>query len=207
MTEAALRVGDTPPVIAMTRAALYLRVSTGRQAESDLSIPDQRRQIEGYCLSRGWEVAAALRTMDLPRLKIVMVSANAHDYFDPTRDSAIHDGYLVKPLDFQHLLERIEALLGLEWIDQAATPPAVAHERFVVEDYPENMAAHIAELQQLGRIGHVRGIERKLSEMENEDRVYAALVAELRALVRGFELKRFLEIVESAHTTREHSHE
>ena len=26
-----------------TRAALCLRVSTGRQAESDLSIPDQRR--------------------------------------------------------------------------------------------------------------------------------------------------------------------
>ena len=26
------------------RAALYLRVSTGRQAEGDLSIPDQRRQ-------------------------------------------------------------------------------------------------------------------------------------------------------------------
>jgi site-specific DNA recombinase len=26
------------------RAALYLRVSTGRQADSDLSIPDQRRQ-------------------------------------------------------------------------------------------------------------------------------------------------------------------
>ncbi len=59
MTDAAaLRVEDTPPVMATARAALYLRVSTGRQAESDLSIPDQRRQIEGYCLSRGWEVAA-----------------------------------------------------------------------------------------------------------------------------------------------------
>src|SRR3546814_15730463 len=58
MTDAALRVEDTPPVMAMARAALYLRVSTGRQAESDLSIPDQRRQIEGYCLSRSWEVAA-----------------------------------------------------------------------------------------------------------------------------------------------------
>ena len=45
------------PTVAL-RAALYLRVSTGRQADSDLSIPDQRRQIEGYCLSRGWEVAA-----------------------------------------------------------------------------------------------------------------------------------------------------
>lgn len=40
------------------RAALYLRVSTGRQAESDLSIPDQRRQARAYCEARGWDVAA-----------------------------------------------------------------------------------------------------------------------------------------------------
>jgi site-specific DNA recombinase len=37
-----------------SRAALYLRVSTGRQAESDLSIPDQRRQLEAYCAGKGW---------------------------------------------------------------------------------------------------------------------------------------------------------
>ncbi|MGB3540068.1 MAG: recombinase family protein [Mesorhizobium sp.] len=40
-----------------TRAALYLRVSTGRQAENDLSIPDQRRQALAFCAARGWEVA------------------------------------------------------------------------------------------------------------------------------------------------------
>ena len=40
------------------RAALYLRVSTGRQAESDLSIPDQRRQALAFCKARGWTVAA-----------------------------------------------------------------------------------------------------------------------------------------------------
>jgi site-specific DNA recombinase len=40
------------------RAALYLRVSTGRQADSDLSIPDQRRQGNSYCASRGWEIVA-----------------------------------------------------------------------------------------------------------------------------------------------------
>ena len=43
---------------APVRAALYLRVSTGRQADSDLSIPDQRRQAKGYCASRGWEIVA-----------------------------------------------------------------------------------------------------------------------------------------------------
>jgi DNA invertase Pin-like site-specific DNA recombinase len=41
---------------AVTRAALYLRVSTGRQAESDLSIPDQQRQLGAYCATKGWVV-------------------------------------------------------------------------------------------------------------------------------------------------------
>ncbi len=40
------------------RAALYLRVSTKRQAEKDLSIPDQRKQLEAFCRQRGWTVAA-----------------------------------------------------------------------------------------------------------------------------------------------------
>lgn len=42
--------------LAVTRVVSYLRVSTGRQAESDLSIPDQRRQIERYCVARNWTI-------------------------------------------------------------------------------------------------------------------------------------------------------
>ena len=38
------------------RAALYPRVSTARQAEHDVSIPDQKRQGEAYCQSRGYEL-------------------------------------------------------------------------------------------------------------------------------------------------------
>ncbi len=38
------------------RAALYLRVSTARQAEHDVSIPDQKRQGEAYCAARGYEL-------------------------------------------------------------------------------------------------------------------------------------------------------
>ncbi|WP_419829843.1 recombinase family protein [Methylobacterium sp.] len=36
------------------RAAGYMRVSTGRQAESDLSIPDQRKQVDAFCVAKGW---------------------------------------------------------------------------------------------------------------------------------------------------------
>ena len=38
------------------RAALYLRVSTARQAEHDVSIPDQKRQGEAYCQSRSYQL-------------------------------------------------------------------------------------------------------------------------------------------------------
>jgi len=38
------------------RAALYLRVSTARQAEHDVSIPDQKRQGEAYCQARGYDL-------------------------------------------------------------------------------------------------------------------------------------------------------
>ena len=38
------------------RAALYLRVSTTRQAEHDVSIPDQKRQGEAYCEARGYQL-------------------------------------------------------------------------------------------------------------------------------------------------------
>jgi DNA invertase Pin-like site-specific DNA recombinase len=45
-----------PQKTAGVRAALYLRVSTARQAEHDISIPDQKRQGEAYCAARGYEL-------------------------------------------------------------------------------------------------------------------------------------------------------
>jgi site-specific DNA recombinase len=40
----------------MTRAAIYVRVSTTRQAENDPSLPDQIGQCRTYCERQGWEV-------------------------------------------------------------------------------------------------------------------------------------------------------
>lgn len=63
----------------MTTAAIYLRVSTNRQAEHDLSIPDQRRQAEAFCRTRGWsivsefvEAGASATTADRPKFQSMM---------------------------------------------------------------------------------------------------------------------------------------
>lgn len=42
--------------IGVKRAALYLRVSTGRQAAGDVSIPSQRDLTQRYCEAQGWLV-------------------------------------------------------------------------------------------------------------------------------------------------------
>jgi hypothetical protein len=69
MTDAAPASPDVTAGAALARAALYLRVSTGRQAESDLSIPDQRRQITACCVAKGWELPPIPRRLRSHRFK------------------------------------------------------------------------------------------------------------------------------------------
>jgi len=52
------QVTKTQARAAELRAALYMRVSTGRQAEHDLSIPDQRQQLQSWCRGHGYAVTA-----------------------------------------------------------------------------------------------------------------------------------------------------
>ena len=47
-----------PALAQARRAALYLRVSTGRQAANDVSIPSQRNLTTKFCDSQGWDVTA-----------------------------------------------------------------------------------------------------------------------------------------------------
>jgi DNA invertase Pin-like site-specific DNA recombinase len=63
MTSPATRLGSTRSAghcapASTPRAAIYLRVSTGRQAEHDLSIPDQKAQTQAWVGQRGWTVVA-----------------------------------------------------------------------------------------------------------------------------------------------------
>ncbi len=42
--------------VAGNRVAVYARVSTTRQAEQDLSLPDQLSQAQAFCMGKGWHV-------------------------------------------------------------------------------------------------------------------------------------------------------
>jgi CheY-like chemotaxis protein len=151
----------------------------------DLTLPDMS----------GWDAARQLRSDGRAQMKIMIVSANAHEY-SPLAGEA-HDAFMMKPIQLQRFLERIGTLLNLKWIHEpepAAGPaPAVA----AVASPSGRTRHHLDDLYRLGRIGHVRGIEAKLRELELEDPSNEAFAANLRALVANFDLKRYMNVLET----------
>ena len=56
MTRHTRKARFAPAMDGPQRVRCYLRVSTGRQAKSDLLIPDQRKQVQAFCAAKGWPV-------------------------------------------------------------------------------------------------------------------------------------------------------
>jgi signal transduction histidine kinase/CheY-like chemotaxis protein len=152
----------------------------------DISMPDMS----------GWEVAKKLRQLpDLQHLKIVMVSANAHEYSrGGSGGDDVHDAFIIKPIEIQLLLDCVAGLLGLTW--KYATSDAVV-QNIVAHELAGHSRHHVDDLYQLGRIGHVRAIEAKLREVEAEDPVNRQFATHLRAFISSFDLKSYMKVLET----------
>ncbi|MEJ1965876.1 MAG: ATP-binding protein [Gammaproteobacteria bacterium] len=151
----------------------------------------------------GWEMARTIREMpDQGHLKIIFVSANAHENVPSIDGSRVHDAFVMKPVDVQTLLDRVGELLGIEWLHEPERPEAEAlapapGSPDAEPALPEHSRHHLDDLYRLGRIGHVRGIHAKLTEMAEEHPSNEAVATHLRALVSNFELKRYMNVLEA----------
>jgi CheY-like chemotaxis protein len=155
----------------------------------DISMPDMT----------GWEVAKQMRMRPgLSGTKIVIVSANGHEFNPGDSEYAPHDAFVMKPVDIQILLECIGTVLSLEWKFEA--PPEVAD---AANSDAKGIAAanhthhHFDDLYQLGRIGHVRGIQSKLDELEVADPAAKPFATHLRKLITNFDLKSYMQAIEA----------
>ncbi len=151
----------------------------------DISMPDMK----------GWEVARRLREIpSLQAMKIIIVSANAHEYHAGGEGHA-HDAFVMKPIDLQVLLECIGSLLRLKWVYDI--PHGSADESGDASaTVPEGARHHLDDLYQLGKIGHVRGIQAKLQQIDAEHPDNKRFVTQLRDLIGNFDLRRFMNTLE-----------
>jgi len=198
-----LLVDDDPAHIDIVRevlAPLGFNVAIANDGHSGLSIAAQTRpDLILLDLSMpnitGWEVARQLRASSaLDHSKIVFVSANAHEFNPGGAESPTHDAFVMKPVDIQVLLECIGGLLGLQWLFEAE--PASTQTAVADGGVSRHSQHHIDDLYQLGRIGHVRGIQSKLTELESADPAAKPFAAHLRKLIANFDLKSYMQALE-----------
>lgn len=149
----------------------------------------------------GWEVVQRLRALQAEgnsrsggdTMKIVMVSANAHEFAGGGDRKAGHDGFVPKPVQFDVLLDVIATQLGLSWQFQPVGSTVDAGLPLLGSAIPAHRMDH---LRYLGQIGYVRGIETELDALDVEIPAAAPLVEQLRIHVRKLDLSAYLSLLD-----------
>lgn len=139
----------------------------------------------------GWEVAALLRERHGPRLRIVMLTGEAPQSAGRSDAGPANNQFLMKPFAFGPLLDVLASQLGLTWqrnaVDAARSGPAAPPPLMsILEDQARS---HFAAIEQLVRIGHVRGIEAEIDAIAALAPEAAPLAERLRAMLDSFDLK------------------
>lgn len=137
----------------------------------------------------GWDLAAALRRHAVGA-PIIMLSANIGDGSGPPGRDAAHTDTLAKPVDVNQLFDKLALHLKLEWDYAQPDPPGKK---------PGKMRSpggeHLRDLASMGQIGHVRGIDAKLSELA-ADPENRPLVEALRRHMDVFDFDGYAELLE-----------
>jgi signal transduction histidine kinase/ActR/RegA family two-component response regulator len=148
----------------------------------------------------GWEVAKELRRGEPERLAIIMLSAMAMEESASTPER-LHDDYIMKPLDFRQLLEKIHAVLGTEWTYMLPEPVGSTLPSAVRALSPGGSVPDpddIDELLRLGKIGHLRGVQDKLAEIRMRAPQHDAFISHLHILIDAVELNTYIHVLEAA---------
>lgn len=146
----------------------------------------------------GWETAHRLRAQATRRIPIIMISADPRQEMLRAQAAEDHDSYLMKPLRLPLLLETLKRLMGLEWIERPAEAVQPAHGTpvaFAADLIPS--PEHLRSLQQMGEIGHIRGILTKLDEIGEEEPHTGAALGHLRRLAEDCDLEAYGSLIES----------
>lgn len=146
----------------------------------------------------GWDVCRALRETLGGAVRIVMVSANAHEFHRGGDGRAAHDMFLMKPVDLDALLDAIADQLRIRWTGDALPLPPSMIEDEAMPPLPEEAAPILADIEQKAIIGHVRGIESSIRALEETVPDAAPLTRRLLVHLDRFDLKGLIRTIRAA---------
>jgi signal transduction histidine kinase/CheY-like chemotaxis protein/purine-cytosine permease-like protein len=91
----------------------------------------------------GWKTSELLRSNHLSQAPIIIVSANAFERGKDNLAGISNEDFLVKPIDFVKLLDKIRKTLQLEWLTQVPQP--MEHANAVIVDSTNAISMPIKE--------------------------------------------------------------
>lgn len=139
----------------------------------------------------GWATIRAMRAQQLSDAPVAIVSGNAFDKELENDVGVRPEDFVLKPVRVNELLDWLGGRLGLDWIEDAAEPaPEAVKPHWVLPS-----VAHLTALQELVALGYLRGIHRKLDEIEGDNAAHGSFVAHLRGLARNFQLDALTALI------------
>lgn len=149
-------------------------------------------------LMDGWEASYIIRKVRQSDLPIGIVSANAFDKGLENSAGIASEDFLLKPVNLAELLDWLGSRLDIDWILQPEKILASAtssHDQPLLLSPPQT---YLDELLELINIGYVRGVAKKLDEIEALDDEYALFVQTMRKLAQQFQLAAMKQFVEQS---------
>lgn len=148
----------------------------------------------------GWQLAKQLREAGY-HSPIIMVSADASEGKDlPAHDNTdvapLHDAYVIKPVRINLLLDHIGRLLNLVWCYEKQETTAPASQLISALELPADN--HLDDIAHLASIGHKKGLQDKIHELEKSSTAHPAFIQELKKLTANFQFEKILALVDAA---------
>jgi CheY-like chemotaxis protein len=145
---------------------------------------------------------ATRKIRKLKKLKNVVVIALSASVFEHNRQQSLEagcDDFIPKPVRAETLLKKLKNHLRLKWVyDVQPQPPAkpaksdTAAHKLPLEGPPH---AESEKLQELAKMGDIRGILQELDQLEKVNSQLQPFVQRVRELAREYNMKKVREFL------------
>lgn len=144
----------------------------------------------------GWGLAKQLRQAHY-HSPIIMVSADASEGRNQSPSTPLlHDAYITKPVQLRALLDQIQELLNLQWRYEPATKIQSSVSPVISTlELPND--EHLNDISDLARIGHKKGLQEKIIQLEQQGLASAEFIQQLKVLTNSFQFEKIIQWVDS----------
>jgi signal transduction histidine kinase/CheY-like chemotaxis protein/purine-cytosine permease-like protein len=143
----------------------------------------------------GIELAAALDNRGI-HTPILMISADARERHSNLKEAIPPDQFMVKPIKLTDLLQRIGALLDIEWLYQKLQTEESNAAYSDADELEIPALPEFTKLRAYAEIGYLKGVKNQLDELRTEPRVPPELMRRLDYLADKALLESMAQLFE-----------